>query len=516
MAEMPRTDDITADGPVPDGLLDAFWRYEQALMEDDVAVLDELFAPGPHTLRGDAGGLLVGSDAIAAFRRARGGAPRRRIGAVHVRRAGEQSALVVAVLEPETGGRGQQTQLWHRHAEGWRIAAAHVSTPAPALDRRIWRVAGTPLVPGLGTGPLVGETVAVKDLFAIAGQRIGGGVPQYLDEAQEERTTAPAVQALLDAGADVTGIARTDQFAYSIAGDNGSYGTPPNAVVPGALPGGSSSGPASAVGLGHVSVGLATDTAGSIRVPASYQGLWGLRTTHGAVPAEGLLPLAPSFDTVGWLTRDAGTLERVAGAMLPQGGPAEQPPAVVPALLDTLESDIRAAFESAVGRLVADGLLEAPDDASVPDVGGTYSAFRTVQAAEAWRVHGEWLEAHPGAVTGAVAARFRAAAAVTGDEERRARDVLAERRDQLRRLLTERVLLLPAAASPAPLISAAQDEVDRLRAATLTLTCLAGVAGAPSLSAPLAGVRGAPLGVALVSAPGTDVALVRRAARLHP
>ena len=120
--------------------------------------------------------------------------------------------------------------------------------------------------------------------------------------------TAPAVQALLDAGAEVLGIARTDELAYSIAGANPHYGTPPNARVPGALPGGSSNGPASAVALGQADIGLATDTGGSIRVPASYQGLWGLRTTHGRVARDGLLPLAPSFDTVGWLTRDRALL----------------------------------------------------------------------------------------------------------------------------------------------------------------------------------------------------------------
>ncbi|BDZ45654.1 AtzH-like domain-containing protein [Naasia aerilata] len=287
MTDVPRSAPVIADAAIPDGLLEAFWTYEQALMDDDVAVLDALFAPGPHTLRGDALGLLVGSDAISAFRRGRGGAPRRRIETVHVRPAGPDAAVVIAVLVPDFGGRGQQTQLWRRGTSGWQVAAAHVSAPAPAVDSRIWRLVGTPLVAGPGEGPLKRERVAVKDLFAIEGQQVGAGVPLFLRESPVQTATAPAVAELVAAGAHVVGIARTDQFAYSIAGDNEFYGTPPNAVVPGALPGGSSSGPASAVALGQASVGLATDTAGSIRVPASYQGLWGLRTTHGAVSTEG-------------------------------------------------------------------------------------------------------------------------------------------------------------------------------------------------------------------------------------
>jgi amidase len=514
MADVPRTAAVIADAELPEGLLEAFWRYEQALMDDDVAALDALFEPGPHTLRGDALGLLVGHDAISAFRKGRGGAPRRRIDTVHVRPASADAALVIAVLLPDHGGRGQQTQLWRRSAGGWRIAAAHVSAPTAPIDSRIWRIVGTPLVAGPGEGPLKRERVAVKDLFAIAGQQVGGGVPLFLREAPVESATSPAVAQLVAAGAHIVGIARTDQFAYSIAGDNEFYGTPPNAAVPGALPGGSSSGPASAVALGQASVGLATDTAGSIRVPASYQGLWGLRTTHGAVPTEGVLPLAPSFDTVGWLTRDLATLHRVARAVLPNGAPAAHRIAVPSALLATLAADVADAFRSVVRRLVEQGMIEEPDDIPLPDPAATYAAFRTVQAAEAWRAHGPWLTEHPGAVSGAVADRFRAAAAVTEDEERRARGVVADARGRLRGILAERTLLLPAAASPAPMASASGAEVDRLRAATLTLTSLAGVAGAPSLSAPLASVGGAPLGVALVSTPGSDLPLLRFAAAL--
>lgn len=185
-----------------------------------------------------------------------------------------------------------------------------------AVDRSIWRVVGSPLVAGASSGPLRGESVAVKDLFDVAGFAVGAGVPAYLAESRPATASAPAVAALLAAGADMLGIAQTDEFAYSIAGRNFHYGTPPNVAVPGSIPGGSSSGPASAVALGQVSIGLGTDTAGSIRVPASYQGLWGLRTSHGAIDTAGLLPLARSFDAVGWLTRSSETLLRAAATSL--------------------------------------------------------------------------------------------------------------------------------------------------------------------------------------------------------
>ncbi|MEV0060514.1 amidase family protein [Nocardia sp. NPDC050718] len=184
-----------------------------------------------------------------------------------------------------------------------------------AVDTKVWREVGAPLVPATATGPLTGHSVAVKDLFAVAGYPLGAGVAAYLAERAPESRHATIVAALLAAGADLTGIATTDEFAYSITGGNGRTGMPVNPAAPQRVPGGSSSGPAVAVARGEASIGLGTDTAGSIRVPGAYQGLWGIRTTHGSLDTTGLLPLAPSFDTIGWLARDAATLAAVAAAV---------------------------------------------------------------------------------------------------------------------------------------------------------------------------------------------------------
>ena len=198
-----------------------------------------------------------------------------------------------------------------------------------AFDPRVWREVGDPLLPATGAGPLAGMSVAVKDLFALEGFPIGAGNAERLAESRPEKTTAAAVAVLQAAGAVVAGIARTDEFAYSLAGTNSHYGTPPNPKAPGRVSGGSSSGSASAVSLGQATIGLGTDTGGSIRVPTAYQGLYGIRTSHGAIPTDGLLPLAPSFDTVGWMTRDAATLAAVGKVLLPSrqsSGPLAQLP----------------------------------------------------------------------------------------------------------------------------------------------------------------------------------------------
>ncbi|MGD8195089.1 AtzH-like domain-containing protein [Herbiconiux sp. P18] len=538
----------TLQGELPAGeleaLLAAFRAYEAALMTNDLDVLDDSFAPGDATLRGDAGGLLVGHARISAFRGLRGGVARRAITAVHVRVVSPDAALVVSVSEFAAGGSGLQTQLWQRVDGRWVIGAAHVTGAAPAINRSVWRVVGAPLVaaspaaePGTGAEPgvaadagagavlrpLAGMTVAVKDLFGVAGFAVGAGNPEYLAGASVATADADAVAALRAAGAAVQGIAQTDEFAYSIAGRNRHYGTPPNPAVPGALPGGSSSGPAAAVALGQASIGLATDTAGSIRVPASYQGLWGIRTSHGAVSTRGLLPLAPTFDTIGWLARSAATL-RAAATVSFAGAPGETPVdvtarleprfVVAPELLEGCDADVVQAFDEFVG--AGEAALGGIDRVELGGLDEVFAAFRAVQGAEAWRSDGEWVTAHPDALGADVAERFAIAAAVTGEQEAAGRKVLRKARKRFDAALGGRVLLLPSASSAAPPLNASAAELGAVRAATLRMTAVAGAGGYPAVSAPLLAVPTAgglaPLGLCFVGPRGSDLALIELAA----
>ena len=524
--------ELPDDPAVPASLLAAFLRYEQAIMDDDLDLLDAFFADGPATMRGDGAGLLVGHEAISAFRGARGGVPPRTIERVEYRPLGDDAAMLVSVSRYASGGTGLQTQLWQRIDGRWLITVAHVTPRAQPLDRSVWRNVGDPFLHGAPDGPLRGLTVAVKDLFAIKGRRIGAGNPAYLADARPEATTAPAVADLLNGGATLRGVARTDEFAYSIAGDNPHYGTPPNGAVPGALPGGSSSGPASAVATGQAEVGLATDTAGSIRVPASYQGLWGLRTTHGLVPRQGLVPLAQSFDTVGWLTRDSATLQRVADWCLgyegsestenPYGRSSDDLPwrlLVVEEAVAAVEPETRRSFEA-----LLDQLASSPDAPSIATVSigpldGYFEPFRTVQGAEAWRNNGDWVRAHPGALGLAVAERFRQAELVTPEREAAARAEVARLQGVMRAHVSDAVLIAPTVPGPAPMRTRDGGFVDAVRASTLRMTTPAAIGGLPSLSAPLLTVGSllgaAPVGVCLTSAEGTDIALVRAARRLE-
>jgi len=520
--------------PVPDGVLDAFWRYDAALLRNDRTVLDELFLPGPDTVRGDGQVLLVGHDAIAGFRSSRAAIPTRKVAELQVRVLAPDAVLIMA-RTADGESTGLQTQVWQRTGDGWRVAAAHVSlptkpaaavaaapAPAPApvsgpVDPSVWRVAGVPLAPPLGNGPLDGLGIAVKDLIAVEGQPTGGGVPAYLAGQPPQAASAPVVTALRRAGAHLVGLAQTDEFAYSIAGSNSHYGAAPNPAAPARLGGGSSSGPAAAVALGQAEVGLGTDTAGSIRVPAAYQGLVGFRPTHGAVPADGVLPLAPSFDTVGWLTRDVATSAAVTAVLLRPGTAAAAPPTrmlrlpVAELLTDPATQQIFAAHVAALEDAALMPRAETADlDEKVLDE--WFAAFRIVQAYEAWTAHGGWIEAHPGALGPDVAARFAVAAAVTSAAADSARTVVAGARERLRAWLDDAFLVLPTVPGPAPLRTASPAEVDDVRARTLRISCLSPLAGAPAISVPLA-ARTGPVGFCLIGAPGSDVNLLSTAAR---
>src|SRR5206468_3179731 len=171
-------------------------------------------------------------------------------------------------------------------------------------------------VKGTGAGPLANLIFGVKDIYDVAGHKTGFGSPDWLATHGPATRTAPSVQILLDARADLVGKTHSDELAYSLTGENAHYGTPINVNAPGRIPGGSSSGSAAAVAGGLVDFALGTDTGGSVRIPASFCGIYGIRPTHGRLPLDGMVGQAPSFDTIGWFARDADLLARIGEVLL--------------------------------------------------------------------------------------------------------------------------------------------------------------------------------------------------------
>src|SRR5215213_4753953 len=176
-------------------------------------------------------------------------------------------------------------------------------------------------LPATKDGPLRGLTFAVKDLIDVAGHRTGCGNPTWRATHPPAIYSAVCVEQLLAAGAQCEGKTITDEFAFSLLGENHHYGTPLNPAAPDRVPGGSSSGSASAVACGLVDFALGTDTGGSVRVPASNCGIWGWRPSHGLISVAGVMPFSPTLDTVGVFARGGELLQRVAGVLLATDAP---------------------------------------------------------------------------------------------------------------------------------------------------------------------------------------------------
>src|SRR6516165_4530184 len=208
-------------------------------------------------------------------------------------------------------------------------------------------------IEGSPGGPLAGLTFAAKDLFDVAGHPTGGGNPDWARSNPIPTRHAWAVQRLLDAGATLIGKTITDEVSLGIVGENAFYGTPINSRAPDRVPGGSSSGSAAAVAAGLCDTALGTDTGGSVRVPASFCGLYGIRPTHGRLDMSGVMAQAPSSDTTGWFARDAATFAKVSSVMLDEPIPTALPTRLIIAVdaFAFAEPEVAEALRPMVGRL---------------------------------------------------------------------------------------------------------------------------------------------------------------------
>lgn len=373
-------------------------------------------------------------------------------------------------------------------------------------------------LPGASGGPLAGLSFGAKDIYAVAGHRVTFGNPVWLTTHGAASETAAAVARLVAAGATMAGKTHTAELTYSLSGENLHYGMPANPAAPGRDCGGSSSGSASATAGGLVDFALGSDTGGSVRLPASFCGLYGVRPSHGRVPLDGACPLAPSFDTAGWFARDPRLLEAVGRVLLEDAAPARACTRLLRAedAFALAGAEVGAALAPALARV--ESLLGAAQPVTVAtegllDWGG--NVFRVIQGWEAWQSLGGWIREHRPTLGPGVKERFEWAATV----DRGAFLAASSRREdiarRLARLLADgAVLALPTAPGVALRAGAPATEVDDFRARALAILCIAGLARLPQVTLPLASLQGCPLGLSLVAARGQDTMLLELACRL--
>ncbi len=370
---------------------------------------------------------------------------------------------------------------------------------------------------GMAGGPLAGLRFAVKDLYDVAGEVTSYGNPDWARSHGVAATTAPIVTALLEAGANLVGKTKTVELAFGLTGENVWHGTPLNPKAPDRFPGGSSCGSAAAVAAGVVDFAMGSDTGGSVRIPASYCGVFGIRPTWGAISLAGCCALGPSFDTPGWFAASAEVLARVGMELLPlepgganclPAGPLLKPddvwvnadPVVAQRLQAALEATERVMGRTMRVELMPEGLCEL------------YENFRCMQAQEAWATLGTWVtQTSPGFGPG-VGDRFAAARDMPPGKAAAGRAFRRRFQHRVRSLLAGgAVLAFPTSPIPAPLLGASQQEQNAVRERTMGVTAISGLGGLPEVSIPAATADGAPIGFSLVAGPGRDRMLLRLA-----
>jgi len=367
-------------------------------------------------------------------------------------------------------------------------------------------------------GPLSGLDFAAKDIFDVAGHVTGGGNPDWKATHPPAERNAWVVQTLVNAGATMVGKTHTDELTRGILGENAHYGTPINSKALGRVPGGSSSGSAAAVAGGLVDFALGSDTGGSVRIPASFCGLYGLRPTHGRIPLEGILMQAPSYDTIGWFARDAETYARVAEALFQRDIPESSPSRLVIAqdafeeadedvsdvLLPLAEKIAALAGSSITVRLAPNGLAEWASQQNV------------LQSKEAWDSVKDWVDQVNPRFSFWVSQRYDFAIGLTDVQLHEAalvRDSVRTRMDEV--FAGGGFVCLPTAVVPAPLRGLPTSGKVDVQSRLSRLTCIAGTTGRPQLSLPLAEVNGLPVGISIMGDHGSDEELIGFARRVE-
>jgi amidase len=360
--------------------------------------------------------------------------------------------------------------------------------------------------------------LVVKDLFDIAGLPTAAGNPDWLATHPVPTNTNSAVLALLNLGAHYIGKSVTDELAYSLNGQNLHYPELLNPISPDRILGGSSSGSAFAVATGLADIGLGTDTGGSIRVPASYNGLFGLRTSHGAIPTDNMVALAPSFDTVGWMSANIEDLITVANVLLAPEQEHKKDTIEYPVKLLALTTLINNAEH---GEHIYEWLANISSAATVEFTKmNVYSmrigdTFRVLQGYEIWQQHGDWITQNSPKFAADIDERFMWCKSITAQQKE---DATKEQKlfvDYItEQFTTYDVIALPTTPGRAPLTETPAHELANYRNELMTFTAIAGLTGLPQVHLPLFSINGAPCGVSLIGKKGSDLRLLNIAVAL--
>ena len=369
---------------------------------------------------------------------------------------------------------------------------------------------------GSGEGSLGGRTFAAKDLFSLKGHQSSFGHERWRSSHSAAAATSPILTSMLDAGADLVGLTKLDQLAYSLIGNVGEGAPPRNALDDRLFCGGSSSGSAAAVAAGLADIGLGTDTAGSIRVPAAACGLHSIRPSHGLIEPDGVIPLASSFDVVGVFGLRASIIAEVLKELAPRAD-NNPPPTVINFAADVFDG--AGADSARIGRAVARAAADILG-AQCEEIGfGEFTSadvgdlFARLQGREIWSNHGRWVEEHGSFLAEDVRSRLERCERLSRDSESTKQQDRAERLAYTRSLSAAvepgTVVVLPVMLRHGPMRDWDAQQLAEFRGECFRLAAPSSLTGAPQSVLSIRR-QGDPrsVGIGLLTAPGGDLGLL--------
>lgn len=372
-------------------------------------------------------------------------------------------------------------------------------------------------IEGAKTGPLKGLKFAAKDVFMVKGSTYSNGHPLWLETHGPDAYTASHIVTFLDHGADLVGKTVCDELCYSISGENWNYGAPLNPHDIRRFTGGSSSGSGAATAGGLVDFATGSDCLGSVRMPAAYNGLLGMRPTYKRVANDGEAPYCESMDVLGYVAKDPDVFQAISKVILKED--TEKTPFkqlyIAKDCFDGVDEDVKHALQPAIEFISKQ--FETVSEVVVAPQGldRWVETFKIVQGYEVWESYGGWINKHTPRLSRGPKQRLEWASTVTRNEYIQAKKDREKIIEYFKKFLPkDAILVLPTAASVAPLRTETLENINKTRAQSSNLLCISPLTNTPQVTVPLINQYEVPLGITLISNEHTDLQLAMFAAEL--
>ena len=367
----------------------------------------------------------------------------------------------------------------------------------------------------INLGPLSDLTFVVKDMCEIKGFKSSCGNPDFYEKCLPADDFAPFLKDILNKGATLKGITICDEFFYSLIGENGHYGTPANLNAPGCVPGGSSSGSAAALTTNLYDFSIGSDTGGSVRVPASFCGLLGIRPTHNRINTKGVYPMAPTFDTIGWFAKDIKTFKKIGFTVLNQKDKTKnsfKDFVIAEDILELANPNIIHLFNNYIYNSFPE-IKKIRLSKQTKDV--IADNFRILQGGEIVENVIPWILKNKPKISPEINNRIEMAIKITKDEINQAVKFRENLKKEIELTLPEGLIaLFPTTPFSSPKCGQSDEQLSSYRKKLMEFTSIAGMTSRPQISIPKFKDNTGPIGISLLGWRYSDEVLLENITNL--